>query len=337
MEPGWLDALITVLVDAAMARIEEWNSKEYVYAGMVQKHAKRYRVIIRHEGTTLFYDSFITKEEAERYRVEISNKYGLTNVRYVSYYERGLKIPEEIKQMLAGFFEGDGDISISRNQTMVKLSQSCDSGEPPELIMFRKYYGGALRLSAKSKGRRRTRWILVIQQESQVVPLIEDLSQRCPLKSEQLKLTLKWWKDGRGDSTVAQTLECMHIKSYYQQVKIDASMITLSYLGGLFTADGCCVVANGISIKAIITQKISPSLLYEIKRFSGFGSVYYEKDWVCHGQNAISFLQQIRPYVFGAKIPQLELLLEWVLRTDRKSAKEDRSKTKHECSRLKRL
>jgi hypothetical protein len=318
------------------------GAKDCVYAGNIWKRGKRYCVRFQYGGKIVIHSTFDTTEEAREFQINVSDHYGLTTVRYLSYYERGLEIPKEIKQMCCGFVDGDGYLSITKDhQAVVSISQSCDSQEPSELVFIRSYYGGVLFLNRKAMGNKRQKWVLDIKRRTQLLPFLKDIVEYCMLQSAHAIVILQWLHSDRKNlKDVANSLKNMHTLAYYQQIKIDETRITHPYIGGLFGADGCCVVnpdGYSVSVRSCIAQVKSPALLRSIQSFFGFGSIAKDmKYWICCGTNAITFLQEIRPYCFGQKVPQIDLLVDWVLWDDRDFARKNREYVKRKCSKLKR-
>jgi hypothetical protein len=290
--------------------------------------------------------TFSSKKDAKRYQTTLSDQLGENKVRFLSYADIGIHIPNDIVQICCGFIDGDGCIRLTVNHGYgmleISISQSCSSGIPQELLFIRKYYGGGnIKHDANPKNEnQRQHWKLRISRQTQVLRLLRDMAMHCVLKADQARVALEWQDNGRKNPLECKAiLHSMNQKPSYQKVQIDSSRLNLPYISGLFVADGCCCVngASGVSIFAQITKRGSPRLLEELSVFFGFGSVRSAKDWFCTGQNAVTFLQEIRPYCFGAKVSQLDLLIDWVLWDDRKFARMKRESVKIECERLKKL
>jgi hypothetical protein len=331
------------IIESLMRKLNEFVENacalKRVYGGNIEHNRNTYRVRFQHKGHDRFYATFATREEAESFRIKTSNDCGLTKTQYLSYRDRHLEIPIDIRKVCCGFIDGDGCITMYGNTVTISVSQSCKSCEPKELLFIRRYYGGSKLFREEQEGHRRPRWKLHIARIAQVVPLLEDMIKYSVLKFGQAEVALKWIVEGKSDKSVAKKISHMNEKSYYQQLPIDQSRLNHPYIAGLFGAEGCCSTntSRSVSITVTITQVNSLNLLYAIQDFFGFGSISQNEHWRCTGSNAVMVLQEIRPYCFGSKTAQIDLLVDWYLWDDREFARNEYDNVKRECSRLKRL
>jgi len=83
--------------------------------------------------------------------------------------------------------------------------------------------------------------------------------------------------------------------------------ITDEWIGGFFAGDGsarktksCCYVSLG--------QESSPSVLYAIKDYLGYGTVYGDREWTCCGANARAFALRFKDFALHKRSDLINLL-----------------------------
>ncbi len=252
------------------------------YAGSVcmytRKKRKYFRARVQCKGELHLKDfrfaeenSEDIKKKAEQWRTQKSDELGLTQ-EITSHVGNGIEIPKNIKEYVAGFFDGDGciDVRMGRKRgggLRIIFSQSKNETIPEVLTFIQKYYGGKItsRDRSSQKGRENDRKeynLCITAWESK--PLLLDLAKYTILKQPQCekailfletseKMRILWDHPIRID--VATSLKQM--KKEYNKAIIDKEKLTNPYLAGMFDADGSVYFMHKTSVRSSIAQASS--------------------------------------------------------------------------------
>ena len=168
-------------------------------------------------------------------------------------------------QYLAGFFDGDGNVSCSQLHPKLRVTQSCDSAQI--LLVLRHTFGGGIYNSCHGQGLRRPslHWQLHGTAVSTAARL---LARHSVTKRRQLEIVANWPREKSHRQGLAMELE--RLKYYDSSVESDCSW---RYLSGFFDAEGCIQVRPDKCISLQISQKF-PNVLVCINSFLSqeFGS-----------------------------------------------------------------
>ncbi len=218
------------------------------------------------------------KKKAEQWRIQKSDELGLTR-EITSHAGNGIEIPKNIKEYVAGFFDGDGCIDVRMGRKScgglsINFNQSKNGGIPEVLTFIQKYYGGKInsinRSSQKGRENHRKEYKLCIT-AWESTPLLMDLTKYTILKQPQCekailfletseKMRIPWDHPIRID--VATSLQQM--KKEYNNAIIDKKKLTNPYLAGMFDADGSVYFAHATSVQSSIAQASSLPFLESI-------------------------------------------------------------------------
>jgi len=289
-------------------------SVELVYAGSIT--IRRYRTKLKghsvgfgkcgHHGSFFGVQKYGTEEAAfeaaKSYRRETSDKLGLTTVRpsMESFWERVtncgfLHTENQSNQYFAGFLDGDGCISMSKEYLIcVGVSQSCDSQIPLVIEYLQYRYGGCL---SSTKRNARTAHIIRVSGLSSV-PILTNMATNSILKTGQAEIALHCFGGEVSKEDIYNQLANCKLLESYQRVNAReyTDRLTLPYIAGIFDAEGCITFDGSIRVK--LAQRSSPSLLGMIHEFfGGRGSVENNDYIVWHAADAASVLELIEPYL----------------------------------------
>lgn len=232
-------------------------------------------------------------------------------------------VPREVKECVAGFFDGDGSVGIyptTSNKTpvpTVKFCQSRSGGVPPELEFVQRYYGGIIRLKTLDSKARRAAWTLTFSSMSSAMALLEDLEKFTVVKTEQVSRIINYLRSGKSDP-IGDGSDLKKLKQEYAKVAIDAERITVPYIAGFFMADGCVSVGtekmpSGTvrpKLQARIRKRSCPQLLAAIRGVIGYGvTTDLGTLFVASGLQGERLLGSMLPHLAGSKRQQAELAL----------------------------
>jgi hypothetical protein len=244
----------------------------------------------------------------------------------------------EQREFVVGFNDGDGSVLMNGRYVRIEIGQSCDAGQPPELVHVQRYYGGSIRDRGVIPGKRRA-WILVIADRMQVLPLLEDIVRFGIMKAPQARLALEFLRsDGKTPELYGAALS--RGKLEYESVPIDPAKLTNAYLAGFFAADGSVGfygnAKSDLFLSVGLGKKSCPALLRAIREKLGHG--YVGKGLLhlkCNG--AMQFLSQIQEHVVGQKRPQVDVAIDFQSKRPRggKRTAEQRDKEKDVARKLK--
>lgn len=212
-------------------------------------------------------------------------------------------ITEQFKQYLAGFFDGDGSITVEKLKESgytlrIKLFQSNENW----IDTIQRYYP-FLKKTNNSQRRDNSRIEYELRAAGkQIEPLVDDLLKYSILKYEQLLEAKKFFalinvKD-KGD-------EKEKIYQKLKELKKNSSIkpyerLSKEYISGLFDAEGSIGIYSG-SLRVKITQKSDTVILQKIadkynnkNKIDNYAISFY-------GENSLQFLNDIKPYCIYKK------------------------------------
>lgn len=172
-------------------------------------------------------------------------------------------------EYLAGFFDADGSIYISKNVLFVSFSQAVLN----ILLLIQKKYGGTIFKQLKRKDTQRDQYTLrTVGLECKKI--LEELDKYCVLKTDKIKKGLEYINYINKHSS----LEKDEIISFIRTNKkndndIYFNRINWKYIAGIFDGDGYIglnyreLENNYVRPSFNITQKYTPNFLYALKNF----------------------------------------------------------------------
>lgn len=228
--------------------------------------------------------------------------------------------PEEW-QVIAGFFDGDGcvrlaipltAVSADRAYCTICFTQAYADGLPPEIERIREMIGGSARVErlVRHGGRGRTAYNLVWGKTPEVVAIARRLIPTSAIKYAQLARALLHLLD-RSDSGRAAKADVARFRNT-AATPVQESALTLPYLAGLFMAEGS-VGIYGRLWRLMITQKSCLALLEKLCQsmpdLLNDAVVAYGSLKITKRSSVCAVLKAIRPYIFGQKADQVDLIL----------------------------
>jgi hypothetical protein len=224
---------------------------------------------------------------------------------------------DEGSQYLAGFFDGDGSINVSRRKgfqharPLVCFSQSCDSQEPPELTHIQDNWGGKLRNKSRKSPQRR-QWDLRIFKKEDVLTVLLAIEPHCIIKLAQVSDTIAFLEYGTKAHAEGYALRMHEWKKQYRDVAVDSHRLTDAYIAGLFAAEGS-VGMYQYQLQVTITQYGCPKLLKRIRTKIHAGSVNLQGHLRFRSRiQCKAILDRIAPFISGQKAPQVELVRDFL-------------------------
>lgn len=254
-------------------------------------------------------------------------------------------------EFAAGLIDGDGEVVIDPYHSSravqalprVRVSQSYDAGEAPELLWLQKFYGDGC-ISSRGepkKSTHRRQWRIQFCDKDSVKRVLSDMTEHCVLKSPQARIALDYLADRSAHAKNYGALR--EAKRNYAAAVVDSDLLTWPYLAGLFAAEGSVSVSVSgqgyYRLQSSISQSGSTKLLQAIRDKLGFGSVRSDKVEFC-GDQTIRFCQGILPYLQGQKKIQVEIALQFQAEKPRRGTKwqrEDTERAENKMRELKRL
>lgn len=211
----------------------------------------------------------------------------------------------EEDQYIAGFLDGDGCVTMESPTTdrrrpapRVSATQSYNRGEPPELLFLRNRFHGSIRTVKKATNTRRNSWTFRVC-ESDREKLLSVVADHGIVKRRQAELALDYLVQGKEDPAYF-SYEIAREKADVHSTEIDVDRLTMSYLAGLFAAEGSVGLSrNGhgsYGLVSSISQLSCPRLLHAIKEKLGYG-------YVCGGKinfaptATVKFLECVQPFI----------------------------------------
>lgn len=213
-----------------------------------------------------------------------------------------IDLSPEMKQMIAGFLDGDGCINLRYHKSYdvrVNFGQAEDKQIPEILQIIKNIYGGSITKRKTLKRNDRQMYILEIQQEN-IYVMLTHLAQYCVLKAKQAEIALQCCRDLLADdkSKCDGYIEVVkRLKDEYQATEFDTNRITQQWLAGFFDAEGCIGVW-GQSLKISFSQTSCVILLHEIdeyyrKKFGFRGRLRIKGEIVYCSANAYSVINDL--------------------------------------------
>jgi len=225
------------------------------------------------------------------------------------------------KQIIAGFFDGDGSFDIQTNGAFrLKISQSQEHGVPEIFNLFAKYFpnGNISNPEAKRKQTHRFsyNWVCCGQYAMKLMQIIQEYAV---IKAPQAAYILRSITKHKSfvNSDVYEHVPIM--KTQYATVNVDVQKITIPYISGLFMAEGCVRVAGKTGVDLKISQTGCPNLLKNINDVLGNcgtmktsrrqnGVTGYDLRFL--GEAAVTLINKMLPYLLGPKKMQCVYILK---------------------------
>lgn len=237
----------------------------------VERKRKMFQFSVKKYGTKQ-----ASENAAQAARISLATELGFLKTNYVSFAELNKQVPEEVKQYVSGFMDGDGSIMMGVSNTnqyslVVRGFQSQDNGIPVILYLLRHFYGGLIYTSLKRRENQRTQhWYEIQGIKSQYI--LKDLSEYQLLKRNQALLAAEYLKLENPSVEVQQSyvdrLHAMKDLAAYQAVTFENRPISDAYIAGLFDAEGSIGLSKSAQTACFwttIAQKSSLNLLQYIK------------------------------------------------------------------------
>lgn len=274
------------------------RNNSYVVS-LIENGKRKGKVFPWNENKELAY------KDAKKYRTERSTALGLNTVC------KWKDISDEKRMYFAGFMDGDGMVSWTKSTVLVAASQSSSTnGPPPILVQMQEIYGGRVSLSKEGNATTKPLYACKIFGK-QTLQLLKDVAKFGTIKCDQAQLVLdnyfseddgafiRYIPIGLREEINKKLKKCKELESY-QSIIIPKDRLCISYIAGLFDAEGC-VIYQRMSIKMTITQKSSPTLLkYLSEKYTG-GGVHNKYRAVWSGSNALNVLTLLSPHLIVKK------------------------------------
>lgn len=172
-----------------------------------------------------------------------------------------MKITNEIKQYISGFFDGDGSITIEKQKLGYSLRVKFFQSNTRQIkwiqsyYPFLKIYGGLRDMNQRCTYELRA-------SGKQIQPLLDDLHKYSILKYEQLSEAKKMLKlIGLVDKIEEKEAIYKRLKELKKSsTDKNYSRLTIPYIAGLFDAEGSIGIYNK-TLRVKITQKSDVILL----------------------------------------------------------------------------
>ena len=227
----------------------------------------------------------------------------------------------EYEEYVAGFFDGDGSISMvkpskdsPRGRIAVSFSQSCESGVPPELQHLAGHFKGHL-WKRKPNPKHRQGWVLNITNREDVLAFASAIVDKVAIKTDQLRTAVDFMLGVRDDFE-AVYLELKASKSSYNEVVIDPRKLTDAYIAGVFEADGSLGMykakGGGFEARLRITQWGCVDILHKILSKVVVGHVNKQGYLEVAESQVLPILGKIAPHLRGQKKAQVDLVYAYL-------------------------
>ncbi len=290
------------MVAISNKEVNHETKQVFVYNGSITYEEKRNRYqVCYQENNQTIRKIFQRKEslsEAVAYRNKKSNERGKTVIKPANYVDLEEKIPNDIQQYIAGFFDGDGSIYItSETKLTVAISQSCDSQIPEVFTIIQQYYGGSVTSRKRESDRfyRKEHTLSFYHEYAQA--LLESLTKNAIIKREQAELGLEYTTMRRKmNKEITKRREeiknkLFALKDDYANSTILPDRITSSYVAGIFDAEGCVYVCDSKdSVICQLKQMGCKNILNNIFQFLKLNGCVSGGQLTYQGKAAKSFL-----------------------------------------------
>ena len=169
-------------------------------------------------------------------------------------------VPSRTLDYLAGFFDGDGCVTISSSRNAIKLKVGQTESSSRVLLLFRNMFGGSVTRQRHTLGLRRPmlQWEVTGSGAERAAAL---LGTRSSCKRPQLMIACAWTQSSGSRSEAAMTLKVLK-----QEAPPNAHCPSWQYLAGLFDAEGCIRLVQPASLQLEIGQKF-PEVLHAVQAF----------------------------------------------------------------------
>eukprot|EP00435_Cladocopium_sp_Y103_P020654 s384_g5.t1 len=219
---------------------------------------------------------------------------------------------EELKY-LAGFFDGDGCVSMTGSTISLSVSQSIDSARV--LLRFREAFGGGIRLSGNRHGccRAVLQWQVYGAASRRAASLMATVA--C-LKQAQLKIA----------STEVSGLQLGTVRAKLKTLKEPTHIPSQfcgswPYLAGFFDAEGCIKITRDFGPRLEVWQNNH----YILEQLLKFLHQHHLDRWKLHRDDSrgssrlvcdhraacLGTLRHLVAHRLSVKVPQADLVLGW--------------------------
>ena len=304
------------------------------YKGSLTVHKDRVRIQCKEmkdlQLTTYISSSFnLTKysleeaiEEAEKHWVSESDRLGLTEIQKVKVLTR------EQKEYIAGFFDGDGSITFTKEGKLVlQVAQSsCDDNPPPSLVQLKEAFDGHVngpysREVVGVYGLYKPEYQFGLYGKH-AKPFLEIIKDCGIIKLPQAEKALECITKSTTHRLTAQLrLKKKHKKIYYDffkkakdeysSVAIDPARLTDAWIAGFFDAEGCITWVDDRTPQITFTQHGCKKILHAINSvFDDTGCVSTGR-LMFNGYSALPVLDRIISYLVE-KRSQVEPIYDYL-------------------------
>lgn len=208
-------------------------------------------------------------------------------------------------QYLAGFLDGDGNISLlSRSRRWlrpapcVSAAQSYNRREPPELRFLQSKFDGGIYRDREATETARCSWRFQAYASS-MEKMLSVMADHGIVKRPQAELALDYLAGEKIDAEYF-AYEISREKSIVESVEIDVDRLTIPYLAGLFVAEGSVGLhlnqCRSYNLASSIRQSSCPRLLHAIKNKLGYGYVS-SGQLKFSGKATAKFLESVQPFI----------------------------------------
>jgi len=223
-----------------------------------------------------------------------------------------MKITENFKQYISGFFDGDGSITVEKIKggytLRIKFSQSNENW----IDTIHQYYPFLKKSEYKRNKNSRKEYELRAS-GIQIKPLIQDLLKYSILKYKQLIEANKFFEliNTRNKNKEKEIiyLKLKELKNNNNNNK-PYERLSLFYISGLFDAEGSIGIYNK-TLRVKLTQKSDTIILQKIaniyknlNNINNYAISFY-------GKNSLKFLNDIKKYCIY-KTPQILVALKYI-------------------------
>ncbi len=163
---------------------------------------------------------------------------------------------------LAGFFDGDGCVSLHKTNGSFKLGVSQSVKGAGTLMRFRQHFGGSISRERDGNGfsRPMLQWQLYGEAMKRASKL---LTKHSRTKRSQLQISARGNVEKAARLQVADELKLLKGGDYVP----DNRQLSWQYLAGFFDAEGCIKVLPGAVSIALELAQVKPAILMQILSF----------------------------------------------------------------------
>lgn len=222
-----------------------------------------------------------------------------------------MKISENFKKYLSGFFDGDGSITVEKIKggytLRIKFSQSNENW----IDIIKDYYPFLKKSGYKRNINSRKEYELRAS-GIQIKPLVHDLLMHSILKYEQLVEANKFFElinirnKNEEKEQIYLNLKKLKINSKNKPYE----RVSIPYIAGLFDAEGSIGIYNK-TLRVKITQKSDITILQEISKIYRNINNIDNYSISFYGKNSLEFLKNVNEYCIY-KSPQILVALKYI-------------------------